>query len=90
LKLEDAADALLYLGSRDSLSQIHTTRTDLQGTAYGKEIERRLEIMFGRLVDPVSTEKETPEFSRNSGPPPPLPPPPKSIHDPLPPRPPID
>ena len=90
LTLEGAADAFLYLGPRDSLAQLHTTRAELQGTAYGKEIERRLEIMFGRPVDFVSTQKETPEFSRNSGPPPPLPPPPKSIHDPLPPKPPVD
>jgi hypothetical protein len=90
LKLEDAADALLYLGPRDSLTQIHTTHADLQGTPYGKEIERRVEIMFGKPFDVVSAEKETPEFSRNSGPPPPLPPPPKSIHDPLPPKPPVN
>jgi hypothetical protein len=89
LKLQEAGDAFLYLGPRDSLTQIHTTRAELQGTAYGKELERRLEIMFGRPVDFVSAEKETPEFSRNSGPPPPLPPPPKSIHDPLPPKPPV-
>jgi len=90
LTLEGAADAFLYLGPRDSLTQLHTTRAELQGTAYGIEIARRLEIMFGRRADFVSTQKETPEFSRNSGPPPPLPPPPKSIHDPLPPKPPVD
>jgi hypothetical protein len=86
-KLEDVADAMLYLGPRDSLTQLHTTRAELEGTAYGKEIARRLEIMFGTGVDVVSSEKQTPQFSRNSGPPPPLPPPPKSIHDPLPPKP---
>jgi hypothetical protein len=86
-KLEDVADAVLYLGARDSLTQLHTTRADLQGSAYGKEIDRRLEIMFGTRVDVVSEERESPQFSRNSGPPPPLPPPPKSIHDPLPPKP---
>jgi hypothetical protein len=90
LRLEVLGDAFLYLGPRDSLTQIHTTRAELQGTAYGKELERRLEIMFGRPVAFVSAEKETPEFSRNSGPPPPLPPPPKSIHDPLPPKPPVN
>ena len=90
LKLEEAADALLYLGPRESLTQIHTTRADLQGTAYGKEIERRVKIMFGKPFDVFSAEKETPEFSRNSGPLPPLPPPPKSIHDPLPPKPPVN
>jgi hypothetical protein len=86
-RLKDVADAMLYLGPRDSLTQLHTTRADLQGTAYGKEIDRRLEIMFGTRVDVVSGEKESPQFSRHSGPPPPLPPPPKSIHDPLPPKP---
>src|SRR5258708_18616025 len=90
LKLEGAGEVFLYLGTRDSLTRIHTTRAELQGTAYGKELERRLEIMFGRPVDFVSAEKETPEFSRNSDPPPPLPPPPKSIHDPLPPKPPVN
>ena len=70
LRLQDAADALLYLGPRDSLTQIHATRTEVQGTAYGKEIDRRLRIMFGTTVDVVSNSKETPEFSRNSGPPP--------------------
>jgi hypothetical protein len=86
-KLEDVADAILYLGPRDSLIQLHTTRADLQGTAYGKEISRRLEIMFGARIDVVSEKTESPQFPRNSGPPPPLPPPPKTIHDPLPPKP---
>ena len=86
-RLEEVADAMLYLGPRDSLTQLHTTRAELKGTAYGKEIDRRLEIMLGTRVDVVSGEKESPQFPRNSGPPPPLPPPPKSIHDPLPPKP---
>lgn len=86
-KLEDVADAMLYLGPRDSLIQLHTTRADLQGTAYGKEISRRLEIMFGARIDVVSEKTKSPQFPRNSGPPPPLPPPPKTIHDPLPPKP---
>jgi hypothetical protein len=86
-KLEDVADALLYLGPRDTLTQLHTTRADLQGTAYGKELDRRVEIMFGTRVDVVSEEKESPQFSRTSSPPPPLPPPPKSFNDPLPPKP---
>jgi hypothetical protein len=86
-KLEDVADAILYLGPRDSLIQLHTTRADLQGTAYGREIDRRLEIMFGTRVDVVSEKAESPQFPRNPGPPPPLPPPPRSIRDPLPPKP---
>ena len=72
-RLEDVADAMLYLGPRDSLIQLHTTRADLQGTAYGKEINRRLEIMFGARIDVVSEKAESPQFPRNSGPPPPLP-----------------
>ena len=43
-KLKDGADAFLYLGPRDSLTSVSMTRTQLQGTAYGKEIERRLKI----------------------------------------------
>ena len=86
-KLEDVADAMLYLGPRNNLTQLHTTRVDLQGTAYGKEINRRLEIMFGARIDVVSETAEGPQFPRNPGPPPPLPPPPKTIHDPLPPKP---
>src|SRR5258707_12307306 len=87
LKLEGEGEVFLNLGPRDNHTRIHTTRAELQGTAYGQELERRLEIMFGRPVDFVSAEKETPEFSRNSDPPAPLQPPLQSIHDPFPPKP---
>lgn len=91
LKLQGAADALLYLGPRDSLTQVSMPRAELDGTPYGKEIERRLTIELGRSINFISEKEESPQFSRpephSGGSPPPLPPPPKSIHDPLPPRP---
>jgi hypothetical protein len=95
VKLKDVADALLYVGPRDSLTSIHMTRAELNGTPYGKEIERRLAIE-GFPVDFASqmesANSETPQFSRpqtsNGNAPPPLPPPPKNMRAPLPPRPP--
>jgi hypothetical protein len=88
LKLQDAGDALLYLGPRDTLTAVHMSRADLDGTPYGREITRRLDIIFGQAPNIFPAANETPQFPRGSGgPPPPLPPPPKSIHDPLPPRP---
>jgi hypothetical protein len=90
LKLKDAADALLYLGPRDSLTAVHMERADLEGTAYGREMARRLQILFGQTPNILPASTETPQFPREAGgPPPPLPPPPKSIQDPLPPRPPL-
>lgn len=93
LKLRDAADALLYLGPRDTLTAVHLPRADLEGTPYGREITRRLEILFGHSLNIFPAATETLQFQPASGEshassPPPLPPPPKSIHDPLPPRPP--
>lgn len=92
LKLKDAADALLYLGPRDSLTQVSMARSELEGTPYGKELERRLTIELGRPINFLTEKEETPQFAatRPAGGatgPPRLPPPPKSIHDPLPPRP---
>jgi hypothetical protein len=88
LKLKSIADALLYLGSRDTLTMVLMTRADLEGTAYGREMNRRLEILFGQPPGPSPTNSEAQQFSQQSGGPlPPLPPPPKSINDPLPPRP---
>jgi hypothetical protein len=88
LKLQDIADALLYLGPRDTLTAVNMTRPDLEGTPYGREIARRLEILLGQSPHILSATAETPQFPPASGgPPPSLPPPPKSIHDPLPPRP---
>ena len=94
VKLKDAADALLYLGPRDSLTQVSMTRTELEGTAYGKEVQRRLSIFgfpgnFGVGAD----KAQAPQFSRpqpDSGRSPPhaLPHPPKNMEPTsLPPRP---
>lgn len=41
LKLSDAADAVLYLGPQNSLVTITTPRSELEGTPYGNELERR-------------------------------------------------
>ena len=48
LKLADAADALLYVGPRDSLTEVRMPRSDLDGTPYGKEIVRRIMIQMGQ------------------------------------------
>jgi len=97
LKLSDAADALLYVGSRDALTEVRMPRAALDGTPYGNEIARRLTIQMGRPVNFLYDQTEVPQFQRpqpqpqpqpNAGGRPALPPMPKSIHDPLPPRPP--
>jgi len=93
--LKDAADALLYLGSRDSLTGVSLTRADLDGTPYGKEVQRRLKIEgFPSDFGAGAERAEAPQFPRpqtsngSAPPPPPLPPPPKNMDAPLPPRPP--
>lgn len=89
-KLKDVADALLYLGPRDSLTAVRMPRVELDGTPYGKEIARRLAIE-GIPMNFIFDEDEVPQFSRpqpGAGGPPPLPPPPKNIGAALPPRPP--
>jgi hypothetical protein len=65
---EQTADAYLYLGPRDRLTVVGNRRSDLEGTAYGEEIQRRLEIMFDKAPDflPKSEETEQPAFSRAS------------------------
>ena len=94
LKLKDATDALLYLGPRDTLTQVSMPRAELDGTPYGKELERRFTIEMGPTINFLPDKEEGPLFGSpqtamtgTSGPPR-LPPPPKSIHDPLPARPP--
>src|SRR5215813_5435812 len=88
LKLKDAADALLYLGPRDSLIAVEAVREEVDGTPYGKELLRRMKI--DGLVSPyIPDVKESPQFDRpepGNGPPPFSPP--KSIDAPLAPRPP--
>ncbi|HLY40630.1 MAG TPA: hypothetical protein VKR52_05420 [Terracidiphilus sp.] len=92
-KMEDVADAMLYVGSRDTLTQVNVPPSGLLDTAYGKEVERRLQIQTGRTME-FTQPLEEPQFHR------PLqqvssngvhltpPNPPRSIHDQLPPRPP--
>jgi hypothetical protein len=46
LKLKDAADALLYIGPRDSLVTVGMTSAELEGTSYGKEIARRMKLQM--------------------------------------------
>jgi hypothetical protein len=91
-KLSEVADALLYVAPRDTLTQVSMPRSELEGTPYGKELDRRLMIQVGRTMNFPHDADEAPLFERpraRSGTgPPPLPPPPKSMHDPLPPRPP--
>jgi hypothetical protein len=73
---DQTADAYLYLGPRDLLTAVRNRRSDLDGTAYGKELQRRLTIIFDKAPDflPASESgAEQPLFSRASSPPPPLP-----------------
>jgi hypothetical protein len=92
VKLKAAADALLYLGARDSLIGVSMTRAELDGTPYGKEVQRRLRIEgFPDSFGAGAEKAEGPQFPRpqtidGTGPPP-LPLPPKNMGAPLPPRP---
>jgi hypothetical protein len=45
-RLEDAADALLYLGPPESLSTIQMPASELAGTAYGAELQRRQKLQM--------------------------------------------
>ena len=88
VKLKDEADALLYLGPRDSLIEVEAPREEVEGTPYGKELLRRMKIV-GLVLPYIPDTKENPQFGRpepGSGPPPFKPP--KTIDAPLPPRPP--
>jgi hypothetical protein len=94
LKMSTAADAMLYAGPRDTLTQVNVPAAELENTDYGREINRRLLIEMGRTMTFTELD-ETPQCHRParqtvvSGPigPPPLPMP-RSMRDPLPPRPP--
>jgi hypothetical protein len=44
LKLKDAADALLYFGPPASLETVQMSPSELAGTPYGNEIERRKKL----------------------------------------------
>lgn len=65
-KLKDSADAFLYLGPRETLTVVNMTHAQLEGTAYGKEIERRLKIEMANaqipLSDVLSEKEEEPQF----------------------------
>jgi hypothetical protein len=92
LKLADAADAILYLASRDALTEVHMPLSELVGTAYGDELVRRARMQSGRTIEftqpPEDAQFPRPHPQAGGAAPHTLPPPPKSIHDPLPPRPP--
>jgi hypothetical protein len=72
----EMADAYLYLGPRDKLTRLRPRRAELEGTAYGREVERRLALIFGKAPDFVPKSDEEPLYERNPTPPPALPPPP--------------
>ena len=89
LKLKDAADALLYLGPRDSLISVEAAREEVDGTPYGKELLRRMTIL-GFKIPFIPDTKESAQFDRpepRSSPPATFPAPPKNMDAPLPPRP---
>lgn len=93
LKLADAADALLYLAPRDALTQVNVPHSELDGTAYEKELNRRVMIQTGHPMGSLPSDAESPFFQRplpqmNAGGQHGPPPPPRSMHDRLPPRPP--
>jgi hypothetical protein len=74
---EQMADAYLYLGPRDKMTRLRPRRAELIGTPYGKEIERRLTIIFDKAPPFVPDADEQPQFEKNPAPPPRLPAPPK-------------
>jgi len=95
LTMAAAADAMLYVGPRDSLTAVNVPTSELENSDYGKEINRRLMIQMGRAMK-FTLPAETPQFQR---PAPqqaaggsvqrfPQAQTPKSMNDPLPPRPP--
>lgn len=67
---EQAADAYLFLGPRDMLTQ-GGEAFDLNGTAYGNELRRRWKILLPKPPDdlPHSDGKERPMFERRPVPP---------------------
>ena len=58
--LGQAADALFFAArSRDELTVLNTTRTALEGTAFAKELDRRMLILHGRPLR-LEERPETP------------------------------
>jgi hypothetical protein len=72
---EQTADAYLYLGPRDKLTQ-GGEAYDLAGTPYGNELRRRWKILLPKPPEalPKSDASERPMFTRAPTPPPALPP----------------
>ena len=65
------ADAYLYLGPRDTITVTEYRRAELEGTPYGKELQRRLAILFDKPPDILpkpDAPRDRPAFS--SAPPP--------------------
>ena len=71
---DQVADAYLFLGPRDRLTQGGEV-FDLNGTAYGNELRRRWNILFPKPPNdlPKSDGKERPMFEPMPAPPPALP-----------------
>jgi hypothetical protein len=95
LKMAEAADAMLYVGPRDSLTMVNVPASELENSDYGKEINRRLMIQMGHTMT-FTLPAESPQFRRPAAQQAaagsvqhfPQVQAPKSMHDPLPPRPP--
>lgn len=51
LTLADQADALLYIAPCRHLQTVHESRTELDGTAYGREVTRRVTILTGHALN---------------------------------------
>jgi hypothetical protein len=71
-KLGECADALLYVGARDTLTLVMCPRKELIGTDYGKELNRRSMIVRGKAPDflldrPEGDNPERPMFRRPPG-----------------------
>ena len=61
LKMSAVADAMLYVGPRDSLTAVNVPVRELENSDYGKEINRRLRIQMGRTMT-FALPAETPQF----------------------------
>jgi hypothetical protein len=93
IKLKDSADALLYLGPRDTLIRVSAASAEVDGTLYEKELLQRMTTLGFYPFIPESKESSpfSAQFTRpkpDNGPPPTFPAPPRNMDAPLPPRPP--
>jgi hypothetical protein len=55
---------MLYLGPRDTLTVVPIARADYEGTPYEREMNRRLEILFGKPTSMFAVGAETQQFPR--------------------------